>query len=377
MIAASTHRKVRKRVPDKDSMIVKWTFDSDGFTLELPLSTLGTEVYDFTVDWGDGTSDHITTSNATHTYAKAGTYYTKLTGRFDGFYIYHSQSVSSKTYISNGTSKDMLDGIVQWGTNKFYELRFVGSSLKELPIGGAAPDFSGVTDMFGLFALCKLTHNPHKHLFKKAINVTLFHAIYSRCGISETPRGLLDNLQSVDDIGSIYAHNNLTYIPVDHFIGCGTATRTTNIFRNNNISEIPAGIMDPLVNSTWMAYCFAENPWSVIPDGLFAKNPLVDDFEDCFADTNINVVPENLFGTNNTAMVLKTMFKNCNIEYIPPNLLANCPNASNFYQMFYNNPIKALVPDWWNQYPTATGTDCFALSTGSVPNAADIPTQWK
>lgn len=67
---------------------VKITGADENFAL--PLTASGT--YDFTVDWGDGSSDDINAYDAsavTHTYASAGTHNVKITGtiidwKFDG-----------------------------------------------------------------------------------------------------------------------------------------------------------------------------------------------------------------------------------------------------------------------------------------------------
>lgn len=53
--------------------------------IKLPLGG-GSQHYDFEVDWGDGTSDVITSAfqaEATHTYAAPGTYVVKITGKID------------------------------------------------------------------------------------------------------------------------------------------------------------------------------------------------------------------------------------------------------------------------------------------------------
>ncbi|WP_196137585.1 BspA family leucine-rich repeat surface protein [Aliikangiella sp. G2MR2-5] len=67
-----------------------WKTDNPGVSddnqITLPLEETG--FYDFTVDWGDGTSDNIIQwdqAELTHTYAEAGTYTVVIRGDIDGF----------------------------------------------------------------------------------------------------------------------------------------------------------------------------------------------------------------------------------------------------------------------------------------------------
>jgi hypothetical protein len=375
--AASSSNKLKPRYINKDAFIVKWIIDTPGFNLVLPLSTIGGEVYDFTIDWGDGSPvQRITTSTATHVYQKTGTYYTKMVGRFDGFYIYHSPSVSAKVYIPDGTTKDKIDSVIQWGTNKFYHIRFPGSSLKEVPNWGAAPDFSGVTNMFGLFALCKLRTNPIKNLFEKAYNVLDFHAPYSRCDITAIPRGLMDNIVKATDIGSVVAHNKIKKVPKDLFKYCQAATITTNLFRNNLIEELPQGIFDGLINSTRMAFVAGENKFTSLPPGLFAKNTKVWEWEEAFVLSPVETIPADLFGDNTANMNLKHIFRGCPIKSIPPTLFDRVSNVVSFNNAFDGCPIDGPVPKVWERFPGATGTKCFTNLT-KITNANEIPASYK
>jgi hypothetical protein len=376
MIASAIRKKKRKT--NKDSFVLRWILDSDNFTVVLPLPSSNGEVYDFEVDWGDGTREQITSASASHTYAKAGTYYTRMTGRYDGFYIYHSPSISAKAYIFDGTTKDYLDAIMQWGTNKWYTIRFPGSKLAEITRSGAAPDFSGVTNMFGLFALCKLRNDPAPNLFKNVPLVTDFHAIYSRCDIRGIPkRGFLANCQSAYDIASFFAHNKIKEIPEDIFVGCESAVITRNMFRNNLIEVLTPNIFDPLVNSTEMAYCLGENLYTSVPAGLFANNTKCYWFEEVFVGAPIDTIEGDIFGANTTDINAHMMFSGCPVGAIPADFMSQCTGTPRTSSMFSGSPINGVVPELWNMFPAATNTaGCFSNTT-NITNAADIPASWK
>ena len=72
------------------AFISQWKTDNAGTSnddqITLPLVSSGT--YDFTVDWGDGTQDTITSHDdaaVTHTYPSAGTYTVQIAGTISGW----------------------------------------------------------------------------------------------------------------------------------------------------------------------------------------------------------------------------------------------------------------------------------------------------
>lgn len=82
---------------------------SDDDQIQLPLDSDGT--YDFTVWWGDGTSDQITAWNQTetlHTYGSSGTYDVTITGTIDGFGFGYDGG-------SGNTDADKIIDVKQWG----------------------------------------------------------------------------------------------------------------------------------------------------------------------------------------------------------------------------------------------------------------------
>lgn len=68
------------------SFVSKWRIVNDGESIALPLVSNG--IYDFIVNWGDGTRSHITTwdqVDSTHTYAKSGVKTISITGTIEGW----------------------------------------------------------------------------------------------------------------------------------------------------------------------------------------------------------------------------------------------------------------------------------------------------
>jgi len=124
---------------------------SNYFQVKLPIISGGT--YNFTADWGDGTSSTITTYNqaeVTHTYSVAGVYTVKLRGIINGW-----------RFVSGGDRLKIGD-IAQWGTlkvgnngNYFHGCNNINASTVSDQI-----DVSGITNATRFFDSClKFTCN--------------------------------------------------------------------------------------------------------------------------------------------------------------------------------------------------------------------------
>ncbi|NDD55718.1 BspA family leucine-rich repeat surface protein, partial [bacterium] len=119
--------------------------------VKLPLESTGT--YNFSVDWGDGTSNTITTwndANTTHTYASAGTYTVTIYGTITGFRFNNG---GDKLKITNISSF----GPLRLGNNGSY---FYGASNLTITATDAL-DLTGTTNLYAAFAACtSLTTAP-------------------------------------------------------------------------------------------------------------------------------------------------------------------------------------------------------------------------
>ncbi|WP_415063914.1 BspA family leucine-rich repeat surface protein [Bdellovibrio sp.] len=110
---------------------------------QLTLPLVSGIIYNFAVDWGDGTVSQIKSWNApekTHTYAVAGVYDVKLLGGFPQL-----------AFSGNGDLLKISD-VKQWGTNRWssMEKMFEGcSNLNSTAVD--APDLSQVTSLKRMF----------------------------------------------------------------------------------------------------------------------------------------------------------------------------------------------------------------------------------
>jgi hypothetical protein len=151
--------------PTADAFVTCWdtsltsAASSGSSSVALPLvdPSLYASSYNFTVQWGDGSSDTITTWNqaeATHTYAAPGRYWITITGDIDGF------------AFGGAPVKDAvkLIDVHQWGdlalgnTGNYFEnaanMNFTATD---------APDLSQTTSLNGAFLSATAFNSPIGH----------------------------------------------------------------------------------------------------------------------------------------------------------------------------------------------------------------------
>ena len=129
-------------VQDCPPFITTWKTDNPGTSSNtaITIPTKLGEIYNYTVDWGDGTITPGETTNASHNYSAAGTYVVKITGTFP------------RIYFNNSGDKSKIININQWGNNVWTSMgrAFYGcDSLKSTATD--QPNLSNVTDMSEMF----------------------------------------------------------------------------------------------------------------------------------------------------------------------------------------------------------------------------------
>jgi hypothetical protein len=120
--------------------ITMWELTEDGQTLTLPLN--GT--YNFEIDWGEDGADKnrqfITSTTASHTYAKSGVYEVKIWGTFPQLYCY------------TNTVCKQLRSVEQWGDIEWTSMTNAFQGTSGLAINATdTPILSGVTILTSMF----------------------------------------------------------------------------------------------------------------------------------------------------------------------------------------------------------------------------------
>lgn len=137
--------------------ITTWKTDNPGFSgdNQITIPTNSREVYNYNVDWGDGTSDSGVTGDITHTYAVSGTYQVSITGRFPHIFFNNSNEDYPYQYPRNTSDTDKIISVDQWGTNRWISMAFAFAGCTNLDIlAKDAPDFSKDVRLNHMFYGC-------------------------------------------------------------------------------------------------------------------------------------------------------------------------------------------------------------------------------
>ena len=213
------------------------------------------------VDWGDGSAnDHNATTNASHTYAKAGVYTIRMSGTVNGidFFIINPRGGNFGTPKLITAIKTPIRGIA--GLNSAFEMFKGCENIPSIPEGlfDQCPEITTFYDTF--IALRKVKSIP-PGLFDKQTNVTSFFATFFKCEqLKEIPPGLFDkhpnNRSFAWTFGMCYS-----------------------------LKSVPAGLFDHHTKVTKFDHVFFKcTALRSIPPLLFDKNTNVTDYSKAFED---------------------------------------------------------------------------------------------
>ncbi|MDD4353610.1 MAG: BspA family leucine-rich repeat surface protein [Candidatus Nanoarchaeia archaeon] len=152
--------------PFLDPSIFFSTWYTDQLTLPLPYGG----IYNFTVNWGDGSSGEVTSYNdpdASHTYSQLGEYNISINGTIEGF----------RFYVMHSDRFEILN-IRQWGNLKLGDLGYYFYGCKNLTI--SATDLlntTGMTNMIHAFAQTNISSVPNIENWDMS-KVTSFSAMF-------------------------------------------------------------------------------------------------------------------------------------------------------------------------------------------------------
>ena len=300
-----------------------WSLDV-GASLTLPLPEKDDNdnslTYNFTIFWGDGTSNVITSYNSSdisHTYTNGGYKTVNIVGVCEGW-----------SFGYNSTSSDKLIEVLSWGDlNLFQGFKYLRSGFDQCINLSSLPDGSDG--------------------YSTSIPATLggclsFERTFQECNLSSIPSGLFDNHLSVTSFVSTFVKNyNLTTIPTGLFDKNTSVTDFTSTF-------------DSCVSLT------------TIPTGLFRQNTSVTNFFQTFNSCNSLQLNEFIFYSSGEQ---SSRFAGKDI---------------NFRQCFLRSEfigIQGTAPDLWNcSFGSINSELCFGgtgNTTTSISNYDSIPTEWK
>ncbi|MFK5855594.1 MAG: BspA family leucine-rich repeat surface protein [Bacteroidota bacterium] len=158
--------------------VTTWKTDNPGTSEsnQITIPTFLGETYDYTVDWGDGTSDSGVTGSISHTYSTSGTYTVSITGNFP------------RIFFNGGGDAQKLLNVLEWGDIVWssMEASFQGCSNLDV-MATDVPDLTNVTSINRMFLGCSsLIGNDFFNLWNTSsitsmigvfANATLFNAV--------------------------------------------------------------------------------------------------------------------------------------------------------------------------------------------------------
>ena len=370
--------------------------------------------YEFTVDWGDGTTSEFKSFTETpdawyHTYETVGIYQVSINGFFSEIY---SNYTSNNYLIVDGNYVYDTDGNIIDGNQNY---NWIHSLTKVLAWGN-----THFTNLSMAFAHCqRLTSIPVADTTNSFSEVTTFASAFTACGISEIPyntnteSGLFDNCPKCTSFsGTFYRCTSLNgSIPTKLISNCPNVTNIDSLFQEcSNLSgEIPFSMLDDLPNLKTCCgtfrYCYKLT--GSIPSTLFSSCPNITNcsfmFDNCIRLTG--TIPSNLFINTPHITKMDKMFYGCsgltgvesglfngleestfsaglmfglctNIQSIPDNLFVPLEGKDvHLFGMFYGcNGIKSVPSDILFQLRPLSGNvkSIFTKCTGITTNVETV-----
>jgi energy-converting hydrogenase Eha subunit F len=266
---------------------------------QITLPLLNGYTYDFTIDWGDGSSIGTVTSyndaDATHTFM-AGTYDITINGICQCFRT-ATFSIYDQLDESIGNIAPYITEIKQWGICDFLSLSFsVCDYLSSIP-NGKITGADNVTDIRGLFMTTSITSIPDG-LLDLCIKVNNATGVFASYSISSIPAGLFDNNPLITSFKDTFLSSSIQSIPAGLFDNCTLSVRFDTCFLEcKSLTSIPAGLFDNCTLATDFTQCFmsceslsgnAPELWLRVPEpnGLFC-------FAECTGLDNYAEIPSD------------------------------------------------------------------------------------
>ena len=346
--------------------------------LILPMNSNGT--YNFTVTWGDGASDVITTYNdpvRRHVYSTPGSYSVKMTGVYTDMNFEISYWGVGSVYVAG----QFVAISVPMQGDRYYEciLNNVGDSDNR-PGTGVNWETYWLLPTYGQ----NKTHTLLRSVDLVVGDMGFTVLSFGGCGGITSIDGSLSNLKSLTTAVNMFSSCvSLTTIPSGIFDGSTGITSFNGTFKNSGIRAIPPGLFDKNVLATDFSAVFYYvgdyGGISEIPADLFKNNILATTFLECFLGPGLGLktIPVGLFDTNILVTSFSGTFESSKLTAIPSGLFTYNTAVTDYQKTFAQCPdIVSAAPKLWLLVPEPNGTTCF-LNDFSISNYEEIPADWK
>lgn len=372
--AASGNFNIKNMVPFVSTWRVGDAFHGDGdLTVTLPLRD-GFQ-YNFTVDWGDGNTDEVTSfddPDIDHTYSSAGDYTITISGLVGAWY-----------FIDTG-DKDKIISISELGTVgwKSFEAGFNGCAKLTTVAGG---DTSSVTNMKGMFSNASQV-SPNTSGWDTS-NVTTMYGMFFNAFVADPDTSNWDTSSVTDMSGMFYGAsaanpdtsvwNTSSVTNMSHmFADADTANPNTSSWDTSNVTDMSdmfkrAVIADP-DTSNWdtskvtdMSSMFYDTPVAN-PDTSNWDTSIVTNMSHMFAYAN-TANPDTTGWNTLSVTNMAHMFNNAVSAY-PDTSAWSTSNVTNMVAMFNNASLADPDMSGWDFSSVTNLTNMFTGVTLSTVN---------
>ena len=202
-----------KRIAPEFILQMQTTTASESITLPMTTNV------DVNIDWGDGTTESVTTDSPSHTFATAGTYDIKVTGSCNAFAFNESASAPKLLHVLNGGTAFTAGSF----TNGFRGC----TNLETADFAGL--DTSSVTSMSSVFRECSSLTSLDVSGFDTS-SATTMRFTFSNCSSLTTLDVSGFDTSSVTSMFAMFRNcNSLTSLDVSGF-DTSSVTSMNNMF---------------------------------------------------------------------------------------------------------------------------------------------------
>jgi hypothetical protein len=222
----------RRLIPSDEEAVpfkVQVTTTTSNTVFTLPLVDYGTFTPNFSVNWGDDSSNTVVSSsdsNRIHTYVNPGVYTITITGFMPGWKVNNSSAI-----------RTLITGIIDFGRVGLRTLDFFGcGNITSIPSSGTMEvGYDGLSEMVsfaGFMRSSGITTIP-TDIFQSSPLAQTFTDSFSFTTINSIPSGLF----SANPLASVFSGTfngcqSLSSYPLDLFDACPTAINFSSTFRN-------------------------------------------------------------------------------------------------------------------------------------------------
>jgi surface protein len=310
---------INQAISSQNEFISIWQSTNTLPTIEIP--TYAAEVYNYTVNWGDGNIENNVAGDITHNYAAIGNYTVTITGVFPGINF-------SKIYDPiNGYNENQIVSIEQWGNNQWKTMQGAFKGQHNLAINANdTPDLSQCNDMSEMFYECYDIDDGTSNTWNawNTSTITNMSSLFYDVNFNQ-PIGNW-NVGNVTNMSSMFYDSNF-----NQPIGDWNVSKVTNMFEMFRSSSFDQPIDNWNVgNVTNMSLMFSSSSFNKIIFNWDVSK--VTDMSEMFSYTHYNLV-SNSWNVGNVTNMYRMFYRNRSFNQPIGNW--DVSKVTNFEEIFY------------------------------------------